>query len=53
VQRVTRVHGAEVLSITLYGSQARGNATKESDIDLFVLVRRDNPVLREALADIA
>ena len=43
----------EVLSITLYGSQARGDAKSESDIDVLVVVRRDTPTLRQALTDLA
>ena len=53
VRRVAADYADEVLSITLYGSQARGEAGPESDIDLFIVVRHDTPVLREALADLA
>jgi predicted nucleotidyltransferase len=53
VERVTRFYPDEVMSVTLYGSQARGDAKAESDIDVLVVVRRDTPALRQALADVA
>ena len=53
VQRVATDFANEVLSITLYGSHARREASAESDIDLFVVARHDPPALREALADLA
>ena len=53
VERVTRLYPDEVLSVTLYGSQARGDAKVESDIDVLVVVRHDTPALRQALADLA
>lgn len=53
VHRVATDYANEVLSITLYGSQARGEASAESDIDLFIVVRHDTPTLRPALADLA
>ncbi len=53
VRRVATDYAGEVLSITLYGSQARGEADRESDIDLFVVVRRNTPDLRQVLADLA
>lgn len=53
VARATRFYPDEVLSITLYGSQARGDAKAESDIDVLVVVRRDTPALRQGLADLA
>jgi len=53
VQQVAAHYGDDVVSITLYGSQARGEAHEESDIDLFVVVRRDTPSLRQALTDLA
>jgi UTP:GlnB (protein PII) uridylyltransferase len=53
VQRVATDHADEVLSITLYGSQARGEASAESDIDLLVITRHDAPARRESLVDLA
>lgn len=53
VRHVATGYANEVLSITLYGSQARGEASTESDIDLFIVVRCDTPALRQALADLA
>lgn len=53
VHRVATEHVSRVRSITLYGSQARGEASTESDIDLFVVVRDDAPAVCEALADLA
>ena len=53
VRRVATDYAGEVLSITLYGSQARGEADAESDIDLFVAVRRATTAVRQALADLA
>lgn len=53
VGKVVTLHGDQVLSITLYGSQARGDGSVESDIDLFVIVQKDTPTLRQALVDLA
>jgi predicted nucleotidyltransferase len=53
VERVARVYPDEVLSVTLYGSQARGSAKSESDIDVLVVLGRDTPALRQGLADLA
>jgi predicted nucleotidyltransferase len=53
VRRVATDYANEVLSITLYGSQARGEADAESDIDLLIVVRHDTPTLRQALVDLA
>lgn len=53
VERMARLFPDEVLSVTLYGSQARGDAKTESDIDVLVIVQRDTPALRQALADLA
>lgn len=53
VQRVAAEYPDLVLSVILYGSQARGEAENDSDIDLFIVIRQDSPSLREALADLA
>jgi predicted nucleotidyltransferase len=53
VQRIAAEYADEVASVTLYGSQARGDASSESDIDLLIVLRSDSPALRQALADLA
>jgi predicted nucleotidyltransferase len=53
VARVARLYPDEVLSIILYGSQARGDAKAESDIDVLVVVRHGTPALRQTLTDLA
>lgn len=53
VAHLTQRYPDDVLSITLYGSQARGDAKTESDIDVLVVVRHDTLALRQALTDVA
>ena len=53
LSRLVADHHDEVLSVTLYGSQARGEAEIESDIDLFIVIYHDVPALRQALIDLA
>ena len=53
VQRMITEHAEEVVSIMLYGSQARGEADDESDIDVFVIVRHNTPELYQALGQLA
>lgn len=53
LSRLVADHHDEVLSVTLYGSQARGEAEIESDIDLFIVIYQDVPALRQALIDLA
>lgn len=44
--------GSEVIDIQLFGSKARGDATPESDVDVLVVVRRDEAKLIDALYDL-
>lgn len=41
--------GENLLGIRLFGSVARGTATPESDIDILVLVQREDRATREAI----
>lgn len=42
----------EILSIKLFGSKARGDFTKESDVDIFILVKKRRG-MRDKINDIA
>ncbi|MBE2201346.1 MAG: nucleotidyltransferase domain-containing protein [Anaerolinea sp.] len=53
LQQVITDFGNEVVAIMLYGSYARGVATAESDIDLFILIRQESPTLCDELANLA
>ena len=41
------------VKVIMYGSQARGDATKYSDIDLLVIVPSLNPDMRKLVSEIA
>jgi uncharacterized protein len=53
IQQIETEFAGEVLSVFLYGSQARGEASDESDIDLLVVIHHDSPGLHQALTDLA
>lgn len=53
VRKVRANFPNEVLTITLYGSQARGEPEGDSDIDLFIVTQQDSQSLRQALSEIA
>ena len=43
VRRLTAAVNERIITVTLYGSRARGDADEESDLDLFVAVNRHDP----------
>lgn len=49
VASVEEILGDSVLSVVLYGSVARGNATTESDVDLLLVLEKAPPVFRERI----
>ncbi len=42
VTRLQQTHGRVLVSLTLFGSKARGDDTPDSDIDVLVLVNADD-----------
>ena len=44
--------GDEMLSVSIFGSEARGDFYKDSDIDIFILVKENRPDIRDKLAEI-
>lgn len=55
-ERLHQVYGSRLKSVILYGSVARGAETKDSDIDIMVLVDGDASELRnydESLGDVS
>ncbi|KQC14282.1 MAG: nucleotidyltransferase domain-containing protein [Methanothrix sp.] len=53
VRRATREYGDQIRSITLFGSVARGNAAKDSDIDLLVVIDEEDFRLRRKLVGLS
>ena len=44
--------GDQIVSITLFGSKVRGDFSKESDIDVLVLIKKKNQRIRKKVAEI-
>jgi len=42
-----------VLDLCVFGSRSRGDATEDSDMDIFIKVERINPELRQRIFDLA
>jgi len=53
-EHLTKMYGAGIKKVILYGSYVRGEATKDSDIDLLVLVEESLDLfeVRESLSDL-
>ena len=49
IKRATQSYGDQIRSITLFGSVARGTDRPDSDIDLLVVVEREDSRLRREL----
>ena len=49
IASVQETFDSAVLSVVLYGSVARGNATTESDVDLLLVLEKAPPVFRERI----
>ena len=43
VRRLAQHCAPQLFDVTLFGSRARGDADEESDLDLFVTLKRDDP----------
>jgi len=52
VKKLREKLGEEIVSIRLFGSKIRGDFTKDSDIDIFILVKKRKEV-RDKVSDIA
>ncbi len=50
-QSIVQNAGRHLRLLVLYGSQARGEATSESDIDLLALVDTDDPEIKKSVRD--
>lgn len=51
IQHIRNVCHDNLVSVILYGSKARGDATSESDIDILILVHDRDEVDRDRLYD--
>jgi predicted nucleotidyltransferase len=52
VEELKRRLGNEVVNIVLFGSKIRGDFNEESDIDIFILVRKKTPEIRDKIGDL-
>ncbi|MDI6735821.1 MAG: nucleotidyltransferase domain-containing protein [bacterium] len=52
VKELREKFGENILSVRLFGSKVRGDFTRDSDIDIFILVREKKDV-RDKISDIS
>jgi uncharacterized protein len=50
--KLKALYGGKIKQILLFGSKARGDFHKESDIDIFVLVYKSDSMLRRGIASL-
>ncbi len=53
VRRASQEYGDRIRSITLFGSVARGTAVKDSDIDLLVVIDKEDFRLRREIVGLS
>lgn len=53
VARASQIYGDRIRSITLFGSAAKGTMRTDSDIDLLVVIDREDFMLRRELISLA
>jgi len=53
VKRATLAHGDQIKDITLFGSVARGTPRFDSDIDLLVIIEKEDFMMRRELIGLA
>lgn len=46
---VSKIKGPEIISVVLFGSVAENKFKKDSDIDVFVLIKKENKKIKERL----
>ncbi len=51
--RLKKELGKRLIRVLLYGSKARGTAHKDSDIDIFVLVKKNSPKVMSTVGQVA
>lgn len=52
-QRLMQRFGDEVVTMTLFGSRARGEGNEDSDVDVLIMTRSESRKRRDAILDMA
>ena len=52
IRDIIKIYGDNLISIILYGSVARDNASEESDIDIAILIKNDDEVMHDKMLDL-